>query len=266
MQVKEIRIPYKSRRDVFRLYPIGDIHAGVVHCAEKKIKEMVKQISSEENSLWIGMGDYADCITPQDPRWDIEVISDWIENSNIAESQRRWIVELFKPIKDKCIGLLTGNHEESIRLHNCQDIQLDICRDLGVPNLGYSCFIKFVFVRLGAHTDIFTGHFEHGSGAAQTEGGKMMRLKKAIDSFEANIYGIGHLHDIKTLVSPKLYLDNALNIKEFSRVGAITGSWFRSYTEGVRPSYAEKKSYYPTTLGCPVFIIHPDKQIIRIEE
>ena len=265
METKEFRVKYRSRKDQFKLFPLGDIHAGTKHCAEGEIKRQINEISVDPFALWIGMGDYMEAITPNDPRWDVEVISDWVENSNIVESQRKWVVNLFRPIADKCVGLLEGNHEASIRLRNYQDVYLDICRDLKVTPLGYSAFVRFLFSRnVTKDVTTFVGVFMHGSGAAQTEGGKIMRLKRFMDSFEADIYGLGHIHDIKTDSIAQLKINEANNIREVLRVGAITGSWFRTYSQGVRASYAERKGYPPTVLGCPHFTIIPDKKILKV--
>lgn len=264
MEVVEYRKKFRSRADKFTLYPIGDIHCGTIHCAEGKIKAAVKSIADDPFAMWIGMGDYADCIVPHDKRWDVDVVAEWVEKSNVAESQRQWLVKLFKPIADKCVGLLSGNHEESIRLYNSQDIHLDLCRDLDVKNLGYSCFVRFMFERGKGNVHQFIGVFQHGSGGAQTEGGKIMRLKKFMDSFDADIYGMGHLHDIKTNVIAELYLDDGNHIKQRVRVGAITGSWMRSYSEGMRANYAERKGYTPTVLGCPHYVITPDKRQLKV--
>lgn len=209
------------------------------------------------------MGDYGECITPSDRRWDIKQIAAWVEQTNIVESQRVWIRNLLEPIKDKCLGLLEGNHEDDIRLHNSQDIHLDLCRDLGVPNLGFSCFYR-LFFSCGGKVTTVTCHFSHGSGGAQTEGGKIMRLAKDMNGFEADITAIGHLHDIKINAMPMLYMDDNFNIKQKVRVGAITGSWFRAYSKGSYPTYAERKGFTPTNLGCPHFTIRPFYRIIGV--
>ncbi len=148
MQVKEFKIPYK-RSDIFYLYPFGDIHCGTIHCAETEVKAKRDEIKNTPNAYWLGVGDYAEWITSKDPRWDPspKVIAPWVEQDNIAETQRRWIVDLFEPIKDKCIGLLYGNHEESIRKHNNDNVHKNICDDLKVDNLGYSCFVHLSFKR-----------------------------------------------------------------------------------------------------------------------
>jgi len=265
MEVIEYRVKFRSRKDEFRIYPLGDIHLGTKHCNEKKIRSLVDEIKNDPHALWIGMGDYAELITPKDPRWDVDVIADWVERSNVAESQRKRALGLFSPIKDKCIGLLEGNHEVSIRLHNYQDIYLDLCRDLDVTPLGFSAFVYFKFHR-GRNIHSFKGVFRHGAGAPQTEGGIIMNLKKLMDGFEADLYCQGHVHAIKTNTIPILTLNDALKIKARRRVGAISGSWFETYTQGVRASYAEIKGYSPNAIGCPHFVIVPDKERLSVVE
>ena len=173
MQVKEHRISY-SRPDKFKIYPIGDIHKGTIHCDEDAIERQIAKIKSEPNSYWVGMGDYCDSITKNDKRFEMGGLSSWVKPNDIIESQRKEIVRIFTPIKDKCLGLLTGNHEESLHQANQDDITGHICNDLGVPYLGYSCFLVLTFER-------FTSHWQgviqawHGSGAAQTDGARLNR-------------------------------------------------------------------------------------------
>lgn len=258
METHLIRIKYR-RSDEFHLHPFGDIHGGTIFCVEDKAKDKVKEINNDPYSYWWGMGDYSELIIPNDPRWDVEAIASWVERTNIAESQRKWVVKLFTPIKDKCWGLIEGNHESNIRLRNYQDIQLDICRDLGVKNLGASAFLRVCFERKNSNErHCFDIHVAHGSGSPQTEGGKIMRLVRGMMGFHADIYAMGHIHDIKTDSIAELYMDSNLNIKERRRVAVITGSWFKAYKEGAYASYAERKLYNPTTLGCPMITIRPD--------
>ena len=78
-------------------------------------------------------------------------------------------------------------------------------------------------------------------------------------------HNCGHMHDLITDSKAYMTLDAAGHIKQKEKVGAITGCWFRTYTEGVRASYGEKKGYSPTALGCPVFTITPQKQTVTVE-
>jgi len=263
LEVIEKIIPYR-RPDSFPLYLFGDLHLGTIHCAEAEIREKVKEIKDTPNALWIGMGDYAECITPKDYRWEPSQrsIPEWLKQDNIAEGLRKRVVSTLEPIKDKCVGLICGNHEDSFRRAQHDDIQQNICDDLGLPNLGYSCFVHFSF-RRGTESHLVKGHFTHGTGGARTESGKVNYLVRTMAAFDANIYGYAHTHAMQ-LYSPEILgtTDN-MKIKAKGKIGALTGCWFRTYTQGAVASYGEVKVYAPTRIGCPVFIISPDKGMIE---
>jgi hypothetical protein len=212
------------------------------------------------------MGDYCDFITKNDKRYDTSGLASWVRKEDIVESQREWIANILDPIKEKCLGLLEGNHEVSIRLSHQNDVYSHICDNLGVPHLGYSCFADLIFSRLNSEVTQFRGHLEHGSGWAQTDGSKLNRLKRGMRGFEADFYAMGHLHDIKVDVSsPLLTVDKTGKIISKVRVAAMTGCWFKTYEQGQRASYGEQKGFDPTPIGCPVFLFSPDKDLIEVQ-
>jgi hypothetical protein len=165
LEVKEFKLKY-HRPDKFNLYLIGDTHLGTIHCAEHQLRQKIDEIKIDPMAYWIGMGDYGDYITPHDKRWSSrDIATDWVDKDDIAESVRKRLVELFSPIKAKCIGLLYGNHEVSYSKLQDGNVHKHICEDLGVDNLGYSCFIHFVFKRQGSNEmHLIKGMFTHGSG------------------------------------------------------------------------------------------------------
>lgn len=262
MEIKDIIIPYKQSNSVTNLYAIGDIHAGTIHCVEDKVKAEIQKIAKDKNALWIGMGDYGEFITPKDKRFDpnLKSIASWVEPDNVAECQTKWIVELFKPIKNKCIGLLYGNHEDSMRVYNHDNVQKNICERLGVDNLGFSCFVRLFFRRENSsESHIIKGAFTHGAGWAITKGAKLNTLRRFMDFNEAHFYAYAHMHDIITDFRPYMTVSPSpfeqAKIKNVESVGAVTGSWFRTYTRGIVASYGERKVYPPTVIGCAKFII-----------
>lgn len=268
MEVIRAKTIVCGKKDIISIYPLGDIHAGTTHCAEKEIKDKVKEIKENPFAYWVGMGDLAEFITPSDKRWEPSIcsIASWVEPDNIAESHRKWIVNLLSPIKTKCIGLILGNHEDSFRIHSHNNIHLNICNDLSVPNLGYSAFVHFSFARPKS-TDrrVYKGVFTHGAGSSITRGGKLNRLEKFMTSFDGDFYCYAHMHDIITTSAPQMTTNKKLVIAEKKRLGAVTGCWYRTYTQGKPPSYGEKKGYAPTTLGCPVFKLRPFHDEIWVE-
>jgi len=265
MQVKEVEIPY-GKSDRFRIYPMGDEHTGTLYCNEDDLKEQIDIIRKDKNALWVGMGDKAEFITPSDPRWEVDSLPKWLHQDNIGTDQEERYCELYRPISHKCLGLLEGNHEDAIRIHSHQDVQKNICKKLGVENLGYSCFIRLKFKRNKSNeVHMVTGFFTHGAGCAITKGAKLNRLQRIMDSFEADFYAHGHMHDIITDEKAYLTLDSRNHIKQKVKVGAVTGCWFMTYAQGVRASYGEKKTYPPSVMGCPVFLIDPNTGTVKVE-
>ena len=267
MEVLEKTIDYKVSDREFRLYPIGDIHAGTKHCVESDLRKTIVEIQNNSHALWIGMGDYGEFISPNDPRWDSLSIADWLKDNqdNIAEEQTKWLVNILAPIRGKCLGLLEGNHEDSHRRFSKVYVQKNICDRLELQNLGYSCWVRLRFARKNSNEHhVYKCVFSHGSGWAITPGAKMARLQRFMNAFDARIYGHGHMHDIITHTVPYLELSDSNIIRQKERVGAVTGCWFRTYTQGVASSYGEKKNYPPTSLGCPVFTINPSTDEVKV--
>jgi len=273
LQVKDLVIPYKQATHEIKLYCLGDIHAGTIHCVESDIRRKVKEIADSKNTYWIGMGDYAEWITPKDKRYDpnMRSIAAWVEPDNIAYCQTKWLKELFAPIKQKCIGLLYGNHENSIRIFNHDNVQQNLCDALGVDNLGYSCFIRFKFRRENStEQHLIKGAFTHGSSGAITEGAKLMALMRWMKSMDADIYGYAHLHDYLEKSLTRMTVIDKMGgtgkIKSKVSCGVTTGSWFRTYTQGIQASYAETKVYPPCEICCALFKIDPNTSVIRTEK
>jgi hypothetical protein len=258
MEVIEVAIPYKIKQGDFHLYDLSDLHVGTIHCAEDKLRHKIQDIKNDTNAMWIGGGDYGDFITSKDKRWSSGQISDWVDPEDIGESVRKYLVELLTPIKDKCIGLLYGNHEKSYSQQNDGKVHKHICDDLGLPNLGYSCFVHLKFQRENStERHLVTCAFTHGSGNAVTEGWKLNNLVKFMKNFRADIYGYSHVHDFIDKSVSRLYVTDAGKITSKVSIGATTGCWFRTYTQGPNSSYGEEKCFPPTEMCCAMFIINP---------
>ena len=267
MEAKDIVIPYKISNSEFRLFCLGDIHAGTVHCVEEHIKRKVVEIKEKKNTYWIGMGDYAEFITPRDKRFDpsLRSISGWVEPDNIAHCQTEWLTKLFEPIKEKCVGLLYGNHENSIRIYNHDNVIKNLCDKLEVDNLGYSCFLRLFFKRENSNeSHLVKGVFTHGSSGAITEGAKLMALMRFMKSFNADIYGYGHVHDYIPKSYSRMEISPQGKIKSSVSIGCTTGSWFRTYTQGAIASYGEQRVFPPTEIGAAMFTINPNTGFLDV--
>ena len=92
-------IEVTSRKTEFTIYPIGDIHLGANDVAETKLNKLALKIRRNKNALWIGGGDYCECIKPQElRRYDPESLPDWMFDGDAAtiKAQLRDVVHCQK--------------------------------------------------------------------------------------------------------------------------------------------------------------------------
>lgn len=272
MQVIQATIECPHEASIY-IHPIGDIHAGSIHCAESHIDSESSLIRQSKNHYWIGMGDYGDCITPKDPRWEVgelwipgrkvKGIAPWVKEGNIGESQRGFLKDILMPIRGKCIALLDGNHERKMVKYNSYNLTENLVADLRVPYGGYSCIIDLKVTRPGtADYRNFTIHAWHGAGAAQTEGARLMRLVRLMRAMEADVYLMAHLHAITHIIVDRIRTIRG-RLKSMMQIATITGSWLRTYTQDTPPSYGEEQGYLPSHIGCPQIIINPSKDRVQ---
>ena len=106
-------------------------------------------IADKENTFWIGMGDYIEAINYTDKRFDPSTVENkYLKNlDNVVEMQMHEFEKIMQPIIHKCIGLHTGNHEETIRLRYHVDVVKTLCKEWDVPYLAYSAFTRMKFLK-----------------------------------------------------------------------------------------------------------------------
>ncbi|MFA5377834.1 MAG: hypothetical protein WC455_18935 [Dehalococcoidia bacterium] len=271
MEICRREVEYRSG-DTFRLYDLGDIHGGTVHCAEDKASRVFGSIVDDPFALWWDKGDSLDCITPGDPRFRYKIIAPWLVQDNIAKLSEDWYCNLVEkavaarlPYADasRCLGKVKGNHEWEMQRHNIADIQSNICKRLDITNMGYSCFYHLAFKRVNStEAHLFRFHVTHGSGNAQTSGGRTQKLRKIMNQTTALYTSVAHMHDVKVETTPALDSGQDLKLKGRNRIGVISGSFLRTYTQGEEAGYGELRNYDPTTLGYVMWEINPGEESI----
>ncbi len=282
-------ITHSSRNDVFAIYNLADLHVGNAACAMGKLKADIKAIKDDPYSFWVGGGDYADYISRKDRRYDPSCLDPSITVKDMGALGRKlatMVRDLLWPIRDKCLGLVYGNHEDKY-MNDCeqQDLHAWLCTELSVPNLRYSAIFDLIFVRrptpkpalyldakLGGKRNCnnyashkFRIYIHHGAGSASTPAGKLTKLIQFMNMFIADIYMVGHVHDRAAKRHVRIGADDPCRSwiqKEM--VGTITGSYLKTYDDEV-VTYGEKKAYPPAILGASFVRITPDKGTVTAE-
>ena len=261
-------IPVRRQSQVFRLYTIGDCHIGNRGCSMERLREDIEAVRADPDARAILMGDLADYIGPTDRRWDAASIPTDYRVKDLADwgaFLMKLVVKEFSPIKGKIIGALSGNHEATFQAQQAAQLHAATCNALGVPDLGYCCFLDLIFrkalrlpINEKSHGRRYRIYAHHGAGAAQSPGGKTNRLVGFMMLAEADIYLIGHVHekDVKRIDTLAANDSCTAITTGRKRLGVFTGSYLRTYSEGAA-GYAERAGYKPVPLGCSVVEFHP---------
>lgn len=272
MKVITKRIKCSSRADVFRIYTIGDVHLGKLNCCEQAFRRIVKRIADDDNAVWVGGGDIIEAIKPGDAkRWDSSVMADWMLDGgpqkvrdrmrDVTRHQVDRALTILHPIKDKCIGMIEGNHEFACRQYYNSDVQGDMCGGLGVPNLTDCAFVEFFFLRKRSSRRIIM-FVAHGNGGGRAAGSEPNHLARMLLDKDCDIAARGHSHTFHILPPVPRMIVKGHGTGNDGRIGQRVlraynwGCYVLSYPEG--PSLYETRGQYPArplTTAC--FVIQP---------
>lgn len=263
MQYNLIKINYTNKDEWFRVIPLGDIHLGNSGCDIYRLKEMINWIAEKENTFWIGMGDYIDAINYTDERFDPKTVDKKYlmigDLDKIIQMEIEDLADLLYPIRDKCLGLHRGNHEEKIRKEYHYDIIYELWKLLEIEKerLLYDAAItrlNFIRDKHRRNIDIFS---THGNVGGRKGGNKINRLEDMISFFDADIYLMAHSHIKLSEIKTQLFFDSRGNLKQRKKILAVTGSFLRGYEKN-KTSYIEKWSFPPSDLGVVKIMIRPE--------
>jgi predicted phosphodiesterase len=265
MKFNRVNIKTDSKSEWYKIIPIADVHLGNCNCDLLAFKNMVDWIQNKNNCLWVGMGDYIDAINYSDKRFDPKTIATkYLANGDIdkcIQMQIQDFVDIINPIKDKCIGLLRGNHEENIRQHYHYDVLYELAKELDLSRkllLYDTAIIRLHFDRNksnGSHCyDVFLAH---GNVGGRTQGYKANRIHELHKFFQADIYLLAHSHIKLAQVNSLVYFNNR-DVECIRKViDAFTGCFLQGYRRD-HTSYVEKWLYPPTDIGCVKLELKPE--------
>lgn len=222
------------KESCIRIYPFVCWHIGSTRSDMTFIKQMVKLCKEDPNGYWCQLGDSGECVTKQ-------------SKGNVYKQllspgqQQDLVVELLKPIKDKGLFGVRGNHGARLDRETGLSYDKTLCNQLGIPYLGTCAFVNLVVNR--SSYDVF---FHHG-----TDSGSPLRTKvNAAEGFarwiDADAIVTAHSHvamDLQPAALLQADNDNCC-VRTKMRHQYIAGCAYDS-----RGDYAEEKAYPPLLPG-----------------
>lgn len=269
MKIIRKEIPLLTHREEIELVFLGDIHLGHKNVDKNYLDSTVNYIKSNPRCFWIGMGDYMDSITVTDKRFDWDNTDLEFKTPN---EQYTGLIKIFNPIANKCIGLLTGNHEYTLYQNQKGfDYVNGLCaatstKEYQVPYATYDAVFILDLQREKTYNDKLANktikiYAHHGWTSSRYEGGIATRLSEMINIFPGmDVYAMGHIHRLgamplmQQLEIAKVNGKDDIISRNIYRI--LTGSYLKGY-EPDRTSYIEMKTYPPAGIGSTLLKIQP---------
>lgn len=227
------------------IFPISDVHYGSLDHLTKEWFEFCKMVENTDNAYVILGGDLINNNTRS------SVGSPWDDTVRPRE-QKKHMVEMLKPIKDRILCCVTGNHEARSLKDADDDPTYDIMCKLDLEDV-YRPNTAFMKVSLGHrksdNTPIqsYTFAVTHGAGGGIYTGATVNRNERFGNVIEGlDCLVVGHTHKGTVSKPAKIVIDRKNNKVTMSHYTVISMVSWMNYG-----GYALKKMLLPSMVADP---------------
>lgn len=173
------------------IHLLGDWHIGDPLCDLVSVAEKLDVIRDNPNAYCILGGDLCD-MALRDSIGDVH----GARLSPMGQVER--VVSLIKPVREKVLCMVRGNHENRVYKSTGIDPLAFAASELGLGER-YSDTSALLFVQFGHDTKHggrmqYTMYVTHGAGSGRKEGGKLQRLADLQNIIDCDIYCHNHTH------------------------------------------------------------------------
>jgi predicted phosphodiesterase len=225
------------------------LHIGDSHCLEAEVYRRIREAEADPNGLVILNGDLMNTALRHS-------VSDVYGEVMSPMEQMRFLVDLLLPIRNKIIGVTTGNHENRVYKDAGVDITRLVCRELGIEDRyapeGILIFLRFGQKKKDRHKDRaclqwYTIYATHGSGGGRKEGAKAIRLADMAAVVDADVYVHSHTH-LPMVIKQAFYRADVFNCAaaKVTKLFVNTGA---SLDYG---GYGQAQEFKPASIATPV--------------
>ena len=259
--MKVIKIDLPRELDYVELHIFADEHIGDEHSDIKRVMQRIEEVKSNPNAYCILNGDIMDNATKTS-------IGDTYTQELNPMEQLRLSIELFEPIKDKCLCITHGNHEN--RTYRKEGINLSalMSAQLGLLDR-YTPTSAVIFLRFGKMSSgvkehngsgevrkmCYTIYALHGSGGGRKEGAKAIRLADMASIVDADIYIHSHTHLPMVMKEAFHRID-----KNNSRVSIVDKLFVNTASNLDYGGYGEAGEFKPSSKQSPIIYMSGKKK------
>lgn len=236
-----------------KLVVISDLHYGNPYCSIKHFQRTVDFIKQNDNCYCLLNGDLCEAAI-KTSKGEIH------KQVGSPDDQKKQVVNWLLPIKDKILGMTTGNHENRIYEVSGTDVSDYIAERLGVPYRPEGMLYKLAFGSGNSRHDdkpfVFWFYITHGYGGARTKSAKAIKAERVAGWMHADVYAMSHDHVVN--IAPDIYLlpDNRGTVDDngflSGRVTAKRKMLVKTNAFLRWGGYAETGGFPPSDLSTPI--------------
>ena len=226
------------------IYPIGDLHLGDPACDLAKLYGYLNHIKSIPNGYILLNGDLANIATRAS-------VSDVYAEEYPVREQRKRLVSMFEPVRDRIIAMTGGNHELRLSRETGDDFNETLAMMLGIESR-YKVGEVYIKLSVGEHRERgrtqepvhYSIYMTHGSRGGRRAGATANQLEDLASIVDADIYVAGHTHKKMVFAAGFHRIDiNHATVRATKHLHVSTGGYLK------REGYPIEKGYAPTWLG-----------------
>jgi hypothetical protein len=257
-----------------RVIPICDTHIGAQGADLDRLRKTILW-GVEHDCYFIGVGDYWDVASPSNRRALASItLYDSVRemmDDRMHEMFKKGLA-IFKPARDRFLGLVTGDHVWEFGDGSTTDTRL--AEEMGCKFMGDGAgetILKFYYEKPSKGNNLYATcelWYHHGKGWGESPVAAVNQLAKAAAHFYADCYFIAHQHKKGVGYSPWLRFHvtpkGHIFYEAQERPLVACGGYLKGYQQGSTnltglpsASYIEKKMLMPTALGGAMVFIRP---------
>lgn len=214
--------------DDITLYLIGDVHIGAKEFDAKRFNDTISKVEADDNARIILVGDIINNATRSS-------ISNVFDEVFSPSESKLLAANYLKPVKDKILAAVGGNHEMRSVREVDDDPAYDIMCKLNIENL-YRRNAAFVKIQIGdvkgagQRNPTYTLFVTHGSGGGTTPGAGANKQHKVQAIYEGiDVFIQGHTHKAINFFPQRITYDKHNNKVTRRTVVCVTVPSFLDY-------------------------------------
>ena len=239
----------ETEKEMQPLVCIADVHLGHRNFNEKKLIEVIEFIKKHD-ALWFANGDLIENSNKN------SVGAGWVEQVLSPQAQINLICDFLHPIKETCLGMTSGNHED--RSHKDSGINPTeiIANTLQVPSAGDELFLIVANDRKKVGKGkAYTIYAAHTKTTNKTAGLAFNGMQNNLGWILTDVICKGHGHDMG-LSPPSIRV--SIDTQNMAIVEKESYYWLAGHYLDRPDSYVSKTSKQPKPLGTVALWLNMD--------